>query len=332
MYSGKDTRRSNKRKMHLALLHAVSDVDNISHVQEKKIQKLPTVEQSSEPENLGDPEHWPTFVKSSTSYVALSAASASRLLHPNPVCFLTTQGLGSISVGSSQVFENKLNVMTLSWLCPANNYGGFVFVIHKTRFSSTLLLERGTFVLSVAHAGQRKLVLACGKFSGRTHNKFDGSIDNLFAKKISKGPSSGSGAVVSAPLRNSKNSFAALGVDASDNDSDDSSVGVSNSVDRKKITDELVEKIQQGLVAQPAETMPDAIEGTVAHMSCRVLSHSDAADAGHWLIVAQIEDACVHPDYWNEKIFEPRYPHLPPLLKFLGSQKFGFITSESSEC
>ena len=206
MYSGKDTRRSNKRKMHLALLHAVSDVDKNEQPHEAKHQRVSEIQQSEEDINPEDPELWPTFIKSPTPYVTLSAASSSRLLHPNPVCFLTTRVSGLLAV-SSQVADHKLNVMTLSWICPANNYGGFVFVIHKTRFSSSLLLEHGTFVLSVAHAGQRKLVLACGKFSGRNNDKFDGSIDNLFAKKISHGPGASSSELVSAPLKNSKNSF-----------------------------------------------------------------------------------------------------------------------------
>ena len=85
----------------------------------------------------------------------------SRLLYPNPVCFLSTVGSGGgggvsmtnsthpptsssmdseppLQQSSAENSVNK-NVMILSWLTPTNNQGRFMFSIHKTRYSALLL-------------------------------------------------------------------------------------------------------------------------------------------------------------------------------------------------
>lgn len=204
--------------------------------------------------------------------------------------------------------------MTLSWLAPANNYGGFVFVIHKTRFSADCIVNgSGKFTLSVAHAGLRDVLLACGKVSGKAIDKFNN--DRVVGLR----------AVNSAQLCASNdrvkqfkagNSFSAL-----DNDSDSDSEDEDTSKTKKSTQNFELNDGRTGMIAPP-------VQGTVAHLACRVVQHSDAADAGHWLITGQIEDAFVHPSFWDGKCFEPKLPDLPPLVSFLGSQRFGFIVAE----
>ncbi|KAL7476503.1 hypothetical protein ACHAW6_002362 [Cyclotella cf. meneghiniana] len=89
----------------------------------------------------------------------------SRLLYPNPVCFLSTCDQGyafnditsSFELSSSEVEFNesncgpgidnepkhetvgKKNVMVLSWITPTNNCGKFMFSINRNRFSTSLL-------------------------------------------------------------------------------------------------------------------------------------------------------------------------------------------------
>ena len=75
---------------------------------------------------------------------------------------------------------------------------------------------------------------------------------------------------------------------------------------------------------------PPAIEGTAAHLFCHVKSIGDAADAGHHLVVAQVERARVSKYYYDGKIFSPRDADrdgsvYPSLLTFLGSQTFGTL-------
>jgi flavin reductase (DIM6/NTAB) family NADH-FMN oxidoreductase RutF len=214
----------------------------------------------------------------------LTPQQASRLIYPNPVCFLTTV-----------TPTGKLNAMTLSWLAPANNYGGLVFVIHKTRFSAACLLERKEFMLSVASAAQVDVLLECGKFTGSTKDKLDGSIAGLSAR------------TASTAKQTANNAFSAL--QDSDDDSDDDA--------------EAAKKLALDADSSVGDFDLVPIAGTVATMKCKVLSHTDGADAGHWVVVAQIETAHVHPQYWDGKVFGPTNNSLPPLVSFLGSQQFG---------
>jgi flavin reductase (DIM6/NTAB) family NADH-FMN oxidoreductase RutF len=209
-------------------------------------------------------------------------------------------------------------IVTLSWLTPANNYGGFAFVIHKTRFSADGIVNgSGKFTLSVAHAGLKDVLLACGKVTGRTTDKFENeTVDGLRAQSTAKLCASND----RRKTFTASNVFSALGGDSSDSDSDSNDDNDDHASDKVNQKFNL-EDSRSTMIAEP-------VQGTVAHLSCRMVQHSDAADAGHWLVTAQIEDAFVHSSYWDGKCFEPKLPDLPPLLSFLGSQRFGFITAE----
>lgn len=310
--------------------------------------------------------------------VSLDEESFSRLLYPNPVCFLTTlnpeeNGRGQeVNAGehllwncmprlddyflSSHVIRNLitgLNVMTLSWLTPVNNYGGFAFAIHKTRYSSVNLMAGKKFTLSVPTAHSRELVLAVGRVSGKVAKKFDGSIPNLKAGDFGQlGMASTKGGQSSSGRR--VNAFDAL----MDSDIEDDEVEENlNSTPTKKDSNALT---ANSSVAH--HSFPSPIDGTVAHMHCTMLSFSDAADAGTYLVIAKINKASVHKDYWshNGKCFVTARAHptdptipllgeslnseissalslslclspvkaLPPILSFLGSQHFGHLVSE----
>lgn len=239
--------------------------------------------------------------------------------------------------------------MTLSWLTPVNNYGGFAFAIHKTRYSSVNLMAGKKFTLSVPTAQSRELVLAVGRVSGKVAKKFDGSIPNLKAGDFghmgmasTKGGQSSSGKRV--------NAFDAL----MDSDNEDNEV--------EEDLDSTPTKVDSNALTADSSlghhSFPSPIDGTVAHMHCTMLSFSDAADAGTYLVVAKINKASVHKDYWshNGKCFvtaralpsDPAIPlleessngessstlplspvkALPPILSFLGSQHFGHLVSE----
>lgn len=187
-----------------------------------------------------------------------------------------------------------------------------MFVIHKTRFSADCIVNgSGNFTLSVAHAGLRDVLLACGKVSGKSIDKFKGSVQGLRAVQASLLCASNDRTKEFTAM----NSFSALGND-SDSESGSEDPGGKKSNQKFDLNDNKV------------HTIAPPVQGTVAHLACRVVQHCDAADAGHWLITAQIDDAFVHTSFWDGKCFQPKLPDLPPLVSFLGSQRFGFIVAE----
>lgn len=75
-----------------------------------------------------------------------------------------------------------------------------------------------------------------------------------------------------------------------------------------------------------------AIDGTVAHLKCKVyqIITDPVIDEDHSLILAQVEAAFVHMDYWNaaKNLFQPQSADTPTYLTFLGSQTFGYVHSK----
>jgi flavin reductase (DIM6/NTAB) family NADH-FMN oxidoreductase RutF len=175
-------------------------------------------------------------------FVKVDDNLTTRLLYPNPVCFLVTND------------GTKRNVMSLSWLAPANNYGGFVFVIHKTRYSAAAIADKKQdFVLCVATSQHIDTLVAVGKVSGNKTDKLDGvSIPNLSMVTLGNYSSSTVGGAVSKKNIAKKNSYALL-----EDEDEEGGAASSSSID--------------GLLA---------VASTVAHMRCSVISVGDAADEG----------------------------------------------------
>jgi len=94
----------------------------------------------------------------------------SRLLYPNPVCFLTTTAVNDIpnDNASATVPPPVLtqNVMVLSWLTPTNNHGAFMCSINQRRCSASRIVETQQFCLSVPTRDLQQLVLQVGSVSG----------------------------------------------------------------------------------------------------------------------------------------------------------------------
>ena len=88
----------------------------------------------------------------------------SRLLYPNPVCFLTTSAL------AGDVW--KKNVMTISWLTCLNNEGDVLLSLNTKRHSAAAVLSGRPFGLSVPTSDLASLVLKVGGCSGRSVDKF----------------------------------------------------------------------------------------------------------------------------------------------------------------
>lgn len=229
----------------------------------------------------------------------------------------------------------KQNVMVLSWLTPTNNEGRFMFSIHKSRYSASLIApyepsnhntdekKLGVeFSLCVPIKGMEQLVLNVGSISGRYGCKFQSSSSNE-SKEVSY--------TDDEQLSNRK---------------------------RKKLKQEKLSRHGvPGLVkvslgcSDPSESLTTAnssdifaIQGTVAHLHCRTygvvlnspLEHqSHSVDEDHWIILAEVIDAYVQPSYWdsNKLLFCPQgnETEVPPCLTFFGSQTLGYVTVPSSK-
>jgi hypothetical protein len=77
---------------------------------------------------------------------------------------------------------------------------------------------------------------------------------------------------------------------------------------------------------------PFAIDGTVAHLLCKVYSmpQQPVIDDEHYLVLAEVTRAYVKRSYWDaeKNLFRPEND-FPPYLTFFGSQTFGYVVTES---
>ena len=198
-------------------------------------------------------------------FIHCTPAAASRILYCNPVCFLSTV------LPSSLPQPAPFNVMAISWMAPANSYGGLLFCIKKSRASFAAMQPGAVFGLSVATSNQTELLLQVGGTSARAGPKL-ARIPDVTRCRFANAKAAAS---TSAGSKRARNSFAAL---ASESDEDDGSA----------------QQKQQQKQEEEEEELEAAIEGqffissSCAHITARVLRIDDAADAGHALVVAQV--------------------------------------------
>ena len=287
----------------------------------------------------------------------------SRLLYPNPVCFLSTYQ------GNEQ---KQPNVMILSWLTATNNYGRFMFSINKRRHSAQQFLmtdgqgqKQQEFTLSIPVAGMEDLVLAVGSTSGRLRSKFPSSTDDRCQPLAnSRSRPEGEGDKEERKLSSRQK--------RKQQQLEFSKCGISNlhPVEFGKGDDYVIANL---LSSSPSSSenngsaddgdraendsrsnrhKPFCIKGTVAHLHCRVynsmknddssdnnnndndssnINHNDIIDQGHILILAEVIDAYCRSDYWDpiKKLFRPIHPEAPPYLTFFGSQSFGYVVADA---
>jgi flavin reductase (DIM6/NTAB) family NADH-FMN oxidoreductase RutF len=227
-------------------------------------------------------------------FVVCTPAAASRILYCNPVCFLSTMLL------PPPPSPPTFNVMALSWMAPANSHGGFVFCIKKSRASFAAIVPGGSFGLSVATSAQAPLLLLAGGTSAREGAKLQRLPEitrcHFANKKAAAALAAAASAAAMSGKKRSLNAFAALAADSEEGEDSDE---------------------QQKQQQQPAEAAADPlffISSSCAHISAQVLRVTDAADAGHALVVAQVSfptafqfqlfaDACCR---WFERRCTPR--------------------------
>lgn len=197
--------------------------------------------------------------------------------------------------------EQERNVMVLSWLTATNNEGRFMFSLNRHRHTSSLMSDDCAFVLSVPIKGMETLVKEVGSTSGRWGSKFKKDHDTTSdsATQLERDPP------LSKRQKKRQQATGSLGI--------------------------------EGLNAVPLGLRLDddsglfAVDGTVAHLHCRVYSmmQGTVIDDAHYLVLGEVVRAFVHSSYWDsaKNLFRPT-DDANPYLTFFGSQTFGYVVTE----
>jgi flavin reductase (DIM6/NTAB) family NADH-FMN oxidoreductase RutF len=250
----------------------------------------------------------------------------SRLLYTNPVCFLCTYHNNASAADDAKTttdapnqndkdnendmdkYKYNRNVMVISWLTATTNHGDFMMSLNRYRHTAMRMSHANTeFVLCVPVQGMEDLVRNVGGVSGKRGSKFPNERDD-------------------------------------DDDKVVKAVQHDTAASNKKRSKWLEKKLRLAHGVPDLQTMPFggndknatndfspfAIQGTVAHLHCRVekvLEH--VTDDDHYLITAKVLDAYCQSNYWDshKNIFRPSQES-KPYLSFLGSQTFGYVVTE----
>lgn len=107
--------------------------------------------------------------------VSVEISSAYRLLHPMHTVLVSCVGKAG-----------KPNVLPLAWAMPTSMNPPLAAVsIAPSRYSHTLIEETKEFVINIPTVEIVKQTLACGKVSGRSHDKFrEAGLTPLPARKV----------------------------------------------------------------------------------------------------------------------------------------------------
>ena len=216
-------------------------------------------------------------------FIHCTPAAASRILYCNPVCFLSTMLLPSSSAAAAAAgggggggtaaaaASSFFNVMAISWLAPANSHGGFMFCIKKSRASFAAMQPAASFGLSVATANQTEMLLQVGAMSAKAGPKHDRMQISRCCFANASVAAASAVAAASSGSKRSRNSFAALAQESDAEDGDHQ------------------QQQQQQQQQQSATDAKFFISSSCAHITAAVVCVTDAADAGHALVVAQVQ-------------------------------------------
>ncbi|CAB9505555.1 Flavin reductase like domain [Seminavis robusta] len=218
-----------------------------------------------------------------------------------PVCFLSVIGPSSSSTGP------KCNVMVISWLIAA---GGdcLVMSMNKRRHTSTMLNSGSPVCLSIIGSHNEELALNVGSVSGRWgKSKFPQDYSNDKDQQTKTRDS------------NNDKTYASRG---------DQARMSKRAKKRQRFEMGIpgLRREKQGKEGKEAETF--AIEGTLAHIHCQVVSKEESIiDDEHYFVRVAMLRAFVRTAHWDPdtKIFAPKSLEHSSTSSFLGSQSFGYV-------
>jgi flavin reductase (DIM6/NTAB) family NADH-FMN oxidoreductase RutF len=274
--------------------------------QQKKAEAADTELSGPPPPSASSVLHEPAL----DGVVHLVAPHLSRPLYANPVCFLGTWQAGGC----------QRNLMTISWLTAIDNDGHFLCSMNQRRHSARNLASNPFLVLSVACAGLESLLCKVGGCSGRGVADKPRALDVPLCQPGWRPLQPNAAADADADLDAAS---AALSLE------DDGGPHQASNAARPSSSHEEHPWPAEGLVELPAVTDADlerarmsafAVAPGVAHVLARVTSVRGIH--GHFLLVCETIGAYARSEYWSGKTLEPQHDGLPPILSFVGSQKF----------
>ena len=284
------------------------------------------------------------------------------------------------------------NVMVVTWLTATNNEGRFMMSINRHRHTAQSFFDplvkvsnnddanRGgnstdngvCFTLCVPVKGMEELIQNIGSTSGRFGNKF--TFQQQRQDEIeTHSPALSTAATTTTTINNinqlskrqqkklKRQKFSSCGIPGlraipfggSTTSGSGTNSGCSRSIQNQLLLTN--DATTRTATTDSADCF--VIDGTVAHLKCRVVpnlpsssssSSSQVAsqsaellmlDKNHYLVVGEIVDAYVKKSYWDssKKLFRPmastsscnnqKTQSPPPYLTFFGSQTFGFIVN-----
>ena len=218
----------------------------------------------------------------------LDGKSWSRLLYPNPVCFLSTTN------------KNEKSVMVLSWLTAMDNTGGFILSMNENRHTASILASSSSFVLSVPVHGMESLIQMVGKTSTKWGSKFPQD----YTTTTDVPPIEQNTTTLGSHRKRKK----------MQSSSHVQSHGIAG--------------LNEIYLPSTSNNEEDVfgIDGCVAHLQCHVNQVITSMNHHH-ILQCQVQMAHVRTDYWDSSmsLFTPTSNQHPPYLSFLGSQQFATI-------
>ena len=294
----------------------------------------------------------PACTDADFSVVQLAPPHLSRPLYPNPVCFLSTWKPSS----------TQRNLMTISWITAIDNDGRFFASMNQKRHSATMLMAHPYLVLTVACAGLEPLLTRVGGCSGSRMDKTTtldvpicrpgwAVLDDEAAHTRSRQAAQEDEAKGSEPVEESEE-------EEEDDDDEDAMLRrmtgahVARALSGAKSHVQLPEAEENddgsGTVRAVGATQPWPADGQMSLGAAKneASTHAALADAfavapgvahvcakvthvrgahGHYMLTCETLTAFVRSQYWSGKTLEREDSALPPILSFVGSQRFGHV-------
>ena len=290
----------------------------------------------------------------SFSSVELSPPHLSRPLYPNPVCFLATWSAPGTR-------PRRRNLMTISWIAPIDNEGRFFASMNQRRHSAKLLMAHPYLVLSAACAGLETMLTRVGGCTGARVEKAstlgvplcrpgwmalsdtsegedgdgddDGSPDAASAggdaddsKQASDGSDEESVLRRMAGMARARGARASEAAEGRTPHTDECSAPPWPSEGELTLGSAMDDDEYTTLAALAGAF---AVSPGVAHI-CAKVTHVRGAH-GHYLLTCETLKAFVRGDYWSGKTLERQDASLPPILSFVGSQRFGRVVGAGED-
>ena len=327
---------SNLRKRLLPAVQAVVRREKQQQRYARKEQYDGGENASATASHVEDPVTTTAVIQQRPDFVQVGSAHLSRILYPNPVCFLSTWMPERRDVS---------NLMTISWLAPLDNDGHFLLSMNQRRFSARLLAANPILVLSTAVAGLEQQLLRVGGCSGERVTDKAGVLGIPLVRPgwhpcesaaVSHGSPAEPTRVEQQPVVQQQQEQTCACIQAGgDGPPVVSAARTSGQGGGGSTPWPLDGEPELHLPPLAAVDLEQSMATAVAVAPCaaHVVAQVKTVRAihGHYVLTCDTLRAFVRSDYWSGKTFEPQREDVPPLLSFVGSQRFCWTSVPSSQ-